>query len=306
MIKTHDKALKPALAFLAATTALLGGMLAMSTQALAAPADQPSLGLMAQTASNDEATNQESTDQDGGSTDQGSTDTDDGKANDDVTVTKVSSKIIMLKGETQNAKFSSDYGTLTAKTSNKGIVKVTRTGKSKFKIKARKNGTTTVTFSSKTFIGKYKIVVASGNSYVSKWTKNIASQIKASNKNVKDRLLMASSFIISNFSYANKNYDAKTTIMKRKGTCYSAGVLLVKIYKAMGYKATLRYAVNDNMSRYPSNITFGSQHYNVKVVVKGKTYYLDATPGMGFVYLSNSKKPLAEYMYLGGSWIKVM
>lgn len=305
------------LAALSAVTAFafLGCQLSASPQALAASTEQSTLSLMAQAASDQESTGQDSASS-GSSADQGSsgegsssdTSTDGGTGTDtdtETTVTKVSGKIVMLKGKTQKLNYGSSYGTLQAKSSNKNIVKVTRTGKNKFKVAAKKNGSATVTFSSKTLLAKYKVVVASGNSFVNKWVKNAATQLKKSNKNIKDQLIAASAYIVGNFSYANI-YDTKTVISKMKGNCNSAGVVLAKIYKAMGYKATLRYAVNDNMSRYPSNVTFGSQHYNVKVVAKGKTYYLDATPGTGVVYLSSSKKPLAEYVNLGGSWVKVM
>lgn len=309
--------IKLATHFAATTFVFLGCKLLAAPQALAAADEQAALNLTAQAASDQETSTQESTGQDSSSTDQGSTDQSDTSTDTstdtntdtdtdtDTTVTKISGKIVVLKGTTQKLNYGSSYGTLQAKSSNKNVVKVTSTGKNKFKVAAKKNGSATITFSSKTLLAKYKIVVAAGNSFVSKWVKNAATQLKKSNKNVKDQLLAASAYIVDNFSYANI-YDTKTVISKMKGNCHSAGIVLAKIYKAMGYKATVRYAANDKMSRYPSNVNFGSQHYNVKVVAKGKTYYLDATPGSGLVYLSSSKKPLAEYVNLGGSWAKVM
>lgn len=221
------------------------------------------------------------------------------------TVQKSSSKIVMLKGTTQKVKYGSKFGTIKYTLSKKNIIKVTRTSKYRFKVKALKNGTVTVVFKSDKIYDKYKVTVSSGNKFVNKWTKNIANQIKKKTSDAKEQLILGSEYIVGNFSYANV-YDSTKVISKRKGNCYSAGKILAKIYNALGYKATVRYAVKDKKSRYPSNITFASEHYNVKVKAKGKTYYLDATPAMGFVYISSSKKPLAEYMNLGGGWMKVM
>ncbi len=303
--------MKLAIFFAATAFVFLGCKLLAAPQALAATDEQAALSLMAQAASDQEASTQESTGQDSSSVDQGSTDQSDSSTdtstdtNTDIAVTKISCKIVMLKGKTQKVNYGSSFGTLQAKSSNKSIVKVTRTGKGKFKVKAQKNGSATVTFTSKTLSAKYKIVVASGNTFVNKWVKNAAKLLKNNYMSIKDQLLNVSTYIVGNFTYANV-YDTKTVISKMKGNCHSAGIVLAKIYKAMGYKATVRYAANDKMSRYPSNVHFGSQHYNVKVVAKGKTYYLDATPGSGVVYLSSSKKPLAEYMDLGYGWIKVL
>ncbi len=222
------------------------------------------------------------------------------------TIQKFSDKDVMLKGTSKKYKFDSVRGRgIKCTSKNKKIVKIKKLGKRKFKLIARKSGTTVVTFKSETILWKHKVVVATGNKYVNKWTKNIAKQIKAKTKNTKKQLIYASQYIVGNFKYANV-YNLKKVISKRKGNCNSAGQVLVKIYKALGYKAKLRFAANDKMSRYPKGIIFASSHYNVKVTAKKKTYYLDATPGMGFVYLSTSKKPLAEYMNLGGAWMRVL
>lgn len=216
-----------------------------------------------------------------------------------------STKIIMLKGSTETASFDSSAGTVKCSSSNKKIVKPVNSGKNKFKIKALKNGTARITFKSDKIKEDYTIVVASGNAYVNKWTKNIATEIRKTTKDTKQQLILASEYIVGNFTYANV-YDMKKVISKRKGNCYSAGQVLAKIYKALGYKAQVRSAIRDKKSRYPSNLIMGSDHYNVKVVAKKTTYYLDATPAMGFVYISNSKKPLAEYMNWGGNWLRIM
>jgi arylamine N-acetyltransferase len=92
---------------------------------------------------------------------------------------------------------------------------------------------------------------------------------------------------------------------KRKGNCYSAGQVMARIYQAMGYKATVRSAIHDKKSRYPSNMIMGSDHYNVEVIMNGRTYYLDATPGCGGVYLSSPKEVLESYIYGGNGWERI-
>lgn len=222
-------------------------------------------------------------------------------------IQKFSDKDVMSKGASRIYKFDSSRGRgIKCTSKNKKIVKVKKLGKRKFKLIARKNGTTVVAFKSKTILWKHKVVVSSGNKFVNKWAKNVAKQIKAITKNTKERLLYASMYVIGNFKYANV-YDLEKAISKRKGTCHSGGKVLVKICKALGYKAKTRFAANDKMSRYPKGIIFYANHYNVKVTAKKKTYFLDATPGSRVAYLSTSKKPLMECVQTGGStWTRVL
>lgn len=113
-----------------------------------------------------------------------------------------------------------------------------------------------------------------------------------------------SQYIVSNFTYDNI-FDMKTVISERKGNCYSAGQVMARVYQAMGYKATVRSAIYDKKSRYPSNMIMGSDHYNVEVIMNGRTYYLDATPGCGGVYLSSPKEVLESYIYSGNGWERI-
>ena len=110
--------------------------------------------------------------------------------------------------------------------------------------------------------------------------------------------------MVSNFTYDNI-FDMKTVISERKGNCYSAGQVMARIYQAMGYKATVRSAIHDKKSRYPSNMIMGSDHYNVEVIMNGRTYYLDATPGCGGVYLYSPKDVLESYIYSGNGWERI-
>ena len=115
-------------------------------------------------------------------------------------IQKFSDKDVMSKGASRIYKFDSSRGRgIKCTSKNKKIVKVKKLGKRKFKLIARKNGTTVVTFKSKTILWKHKVVVSSGNKFVNKWAKNVAKQIKAITKNTKERLLYASMYVIGNF-----------------------------------------------------------------------------------------------------------
>ena len=108
-------------------------------------------------------------------------------------------------------------------------------------------------------------------------------------------------FVSGSLSYGS-SYDAFDALAKGQGTCVSGNRLLVEILNTMGYPAELRFAAKDDMSRYPSNVIFYSDHHNVKVRIKGKTYYVDGTPGGLCVYLSSKKKPLFCASAALGSW----
>lgn len=214
--------------------------------------------------------------------------------------------IVILRGGKEPIGIASDTGKLTVKSSNKKVFKVASVSKKKaiVKLKGVKNGTAKLTIKDSKY-GKivYKVKVATGKSYVNKWAKATADRTKEHFSTVKDRVFYASVYVVTEFTkygYISYSKDLSQVISKKKGTCHSVGLVLAKIYEAMGYKATVRSAVNDNMSRYPSGVYFGSDHYNVKVKAKGKTYYTDATPGNygGVTYLSTSKKPL-RYWCMG-------
>ena len=111
-------------------------------------------------------------------------------------------------------------------------------------------------------------------------------------------MLSATSYVAKNFDYGS----AKTpldVIKKGRGTCVSANKLLVEILKALGFKAEIRFASRDNMSRYPKGMIFMSHHHNVKVVIKGTTYIVDATPATGAFYMTTIKRPIYYEIYYG-------
>ena len=164
----------------------------------------------------------------------------------------------------------------------KGVVTAKRTGKALItgKYKGKKI--------------KCRVIVLSKKKYVKEWAKNwVQAHIEADDDDF-GRVLLASYFVSHYFTYGRSG-SAFEMLKTGKGTCYSGGLLLVELLEAMGYKAKVRFAAKDDMSRYPAGITFMSQHYNVRVVIKGKSYYVDGTPESMCVYLSSSKKPLYYY-----------
>lgn len=188
-------------------------------------------------------------------------------------------------------------GTVKWSSSNKKVATVSKSGK----VKAKATGKATIKAKYKNKVYKCKVIVLSNDKFVSTWCKSLGKQIKKGYKNPYDRVLAATCYVMENFQYGNSgsNFEVLT---KGRGTCYSGNKLLVQILKSMGYKAKLRFAAKDNMSRYPSNVFFMKQHYNVLVKIKGKKYYVDGTPGTGFFYMSTSKKPIYMAMNLFGEY----
>ena len=186
---------------------------------------------------------------------------------------------------------------VTWRSTNKSIATVSKKGK----VTAKGEGKcfVTATCNKKTY--KCKIIVLSNEKFLKAYCKDIAAQIKKENKSPYDRVIMAAIFVSGSLSYGS-SYDAFDALAKGQGTCVSGNRLLVEILNTMGYLAELRFAAKDDMSRYPSNVIFYSNHHNVKVRIKGKTYYVDGTPGGLCVYLSSKKKPLFCASAALGSW----
>lgn len=209
------------------------------------------------------------------------------------------SKTYVLKGSKVTFANSTGASKVTYKSSNKKVFKIVSSSKKKVKIKALKNGKAYLLTKAngKTYV--QTIEVATGKTYENKWIAQQAKQIKKAYKSAKDRIFYASAWVVDTFQYGDVSVkkDLSKVISKRKGNCYTAGLVLAKIYKKMGYKATVRSAIHDNMSRYPGGVFFGSDHYNIKVKAGDKTYYTDSTPGSGMTYLSTSKKPLLYYSW---------
>lgn len=211
---------------------------------------------------------------------------------------------ILLKGTTLPYIYDNANGKVKWSSSNKSVVQVVTTGKNECNLKAVREGTALISAQNGNRRETFTVVVASGNDYINKWIENIVREVRLATSDRERQLLLVSQYIISNFSYDNI-FDMKTVISEKKGNCYSAGQVMARIYQAMGYKATVRSAIHDKKSRYPSNMIMGSDHYNVEVIAGGRTYYLDATPGGGGVYLSSKKEVLEAYIYDGAGWERI-
>ena len=213
-------------------------------------------------------------------------------------------KEILLKGTTIPYVYYNTSGKIKWSSSNKKVVQVVSTGKNSCNLKAVKEGTVLISAQNGNMRETFTVVVASGNDYINKWIQNIVKEVRLAANDRERQLLLVSQYIVSNFTYDNI-FDMKTVISERKGNCYSAGQVMARIYQAMGYKATVRSAIHDKKSRYPSNMIMGSDHYNVEVIMNGRTYYLDATPRCGGVYLSSPKEVLESYIYSGNGWERI-
>ena len=173
------------------------------------------------------------------------------------------------------------------KSSNTRIATVNKKGK----VTARRVGTCTVTGKYKNKTYRCKIRVYTDKRYLKNWCRWLGKSIKAQYSSPYDRVLAATWYVNTNFGYG-KASSAFDVLKKGRGTCVSGNKLLAEILKAMGFKAKVRFAAHDNMSRYPSNIMFMSDHHNVKVTINGKTYFVDGTPASGCIYMSTTTKPI--------------
>jgi len=176
--------------------------------------------------------------------------------------------------------------------SNKSIATVNASGR----VTAKKVGKCTITANYKGMQYKCTANVLTDSGFLNNWCKMLAKQIKTKNKSPYDQVLASTAYVAKYFRYGS----AKTpldVIKKGRGTCVSANKLLVEILKAAGFKAYLRYAAKDSMSRYPRGMMFMSDHHNVRVVINGKNYFVDGTPATGAFYMTTSTKPIYYEIY---------
>lgn len=215
-------------------------------------------------------------------------------------------KVVVRTGYYETLYFNGSSD-VTYESTNKNVFKIASSGNGTIKIKGVSKGTAYLLAKQGSTVNVCTVVVDSGQSFVSRWVKVTANQIKSQYPSTEDRLVQASMLIIGQFDYGTVSYrnGLQDVIAQKKGTCHSAGLVLAEIYKALGYEATVRSAIQDDMSRYPSGISFGSDHYNVRVVANKKTYYVDATPACGFAYLSSSSEPLRYYFNFGSGWYRL-
>lgn len=160
-------------------------------------------------------------------------------------------------------------------------------------VRALKDGKTTVRAAARNTTVTYKVTVKSGKAFVRAWCSLWAERYITDDLGDKDRLIAASSYITTFGGFSSGEASEPEELLKNgTGNCVSGGRLLVAMCQTMGYKAKLRFAAKDDMSRYPQGVVFASQHYNVEVVANGRKYYIDGMPGGGFTYLSTKKKPV--------------
>lgn len=186
--------------------------------------------------------------------------------------------------------------------SNDRIVKIISKNGQKCTIKAMDTGRAIVTAVAQNQVTKYNAVIKCGDSYVEAWCRQWVADYISDDMDFKTKLLTASEYLCSSLYQYGYSSDASDVIANKRGSCIGGAYLLEMMYRAMGFEAHARYAAADDMSRYPQGIIFGSGHYNVVVIVNGENYYLDGTPGTGFVYLSTENKALFLGWEKGGPW----
>lgn len=186
--------------------------------------------------------------------------------------------------------------------SNDRIVKIISKNGKKCTIKAMDTGRTIVTAVAQNQVTKYNAVIKCGDSYVEAWCRQWVADYISDDMDFKTKLLTASEYLCSSLYQYGYSSDAADVITNKQGSCIGGAYLLEMMYRAMGFEAHARFAANDDMTRYPATIRFGSGHYNVVVIVNGEKYYLDGTPGTGFVYLSTEDKALFLGWEKGSRW----
>ncbi len=216
-------------------------------------------------------------------------------------IEKVALYLATLKNKTETLDVSSLQkklpGKVTWTTSNKKVAKIVKKTKNSCKIKALNNGKAIITGKTDKWVVKLEIKVVTKSNDVKTFAKCWVKNNIKKGMTDKEKILTASQAVTHAYEYGNY-YTAQDLLLKGKGTCVAGSQLVAEYCKAMGFKATVRSAVKDKKSRYPEYVFFGSNHYNVKVVANGKTYYTEGTPGCYFTYLSTSKKPL-YYVFCG-------
>lgn len=183
--------------------------------------------------------------------------------------------------------------------SNRKIVRISSKNTKKCKVRLLKNGKAIIKAKAENVTLQFKITVKSGTAFTKAWCRQWVKDYITKKMSNKDKLIAASSFITASgiFCYGNTS-KPEDVISKKMGTCVSGGKLLVEMCKTMGFKAKLRFAAKDKMSRYPTFMIFASQHHNVEVKIRDKKYYIDGTPGSGVVYLCTSKKTIYSWNML--------
>ena len=206
-------------------------------------------------------------------------------------------KMYFYVGGTFEFTLKNANGSVTWSTANPDIATVSTKGK----VKAKKKGETTLIAKNKGKKYKCKIVVISDKKFMSKWCKQWVKDYIVPGASSFDKVIIAGLYINTYIKYGRAE-DALDVLKKGQGTCVSANKLFVEMLKAMGFDAKIRFAANDDMSRYPAGIAFMKEHHNVKVKINNKWYFTDATPGTPILYISSKKEPVYYAGALWGQW----
>lgn len=204
----------------------------------------------------------------------------------------------LVPGMKTRLKLKNAQGKITWKTSRAKIVSVKANGQ----IKAISYGKAVITAQNKKKNYRCSIIVRNKKDYTKGFVKSWVHSYPQKGETPYEKALDASYYVMTNFRYGN-HYTAEDLLTKGSGTCVAGADLVARLCRAMGIPAKTRYAAKDPHSRYPSNISFASQHYNVLITIKGKHYYIDGTPGSMGIYLSNAKKPLYSANWILGSYM---
>lgn len=183
-------------------------------------------------------------------------------------------------------------GTVTWSTDNPKVLKLLSKNNKECTVLPLKDGSAVIAAKAENITIIYKVFVRSGKKFLDAWCRQWVKDNTTDEMPFELKLILASGYVVSNNNRYGSTSEPEDVITTGVGTCVSGGKLVVSLCRAMGYDARLRFAAKDDMSRYPANVIFMEQHYNVEVTVDGKKYYIDGTPGSMMVYVSNKKKPL--------------
>lgn len=206
-------------------------------------------------------------------------------------------KMLLYVGGKYQFSLKNASGKVKWTTTNSRIASVNKKGK----VTAKKAGSCKLIATCNRKKYRCTIVVKTDKAFLKSWCNDTGARIMEEYSSVYDRVIFAARYISSYLKYGSSS-GAFDTLKKRRGTCVGGNALLAELLKGMGYKAKLRFAANDNMSRYPSGIIFASQHHNVRVTIEGKTCYVDGTPGSMMVYLTTENEPIYFATSVFGEW----
>ena len=183
-------------------------------------------------------------------------------------------------------------GKVTWSCSDKSVLRILSKNNQECELMPLKDGKAIITAKAENITIKHKITVKSGKKFLNTWCKQWVKQNITEDMDFKAKLILASAYVVSNNNSYGNTSEPEDVITTGVGNCVSGGRLVAEMCKAMGYQAKVRFAAKDDMSRYPAEVIFMEQHYNVEVEVDGKKYYIDGTPGGMIFYLSTKKKTL--------------